>query len=343
MLRISGALLCLGVVSGLYLSPTFGYEQGFDVYRSLIDEPAAALVDAGLEALGPRAGRPRFLFLHFFNAHWPYLPDDRYLEQVGERPREISDLLKNVIERRPPKNAQEIEDTKVLYDAELAQIDEELGRFFAELESRGLFEDALVVVTSDHGEGFYEHDLWQHSEIIYREVTRIPMIVKPPGARSAQRVEGLVSQLGVFPTFLEAASLESPFEHSDFISLSEGGAPFPDVALTEIIWEANQERGPFVKIAAESDGLKYVATYAGDLGDEQFVSRVVSEELYDLEKDPLETNNVFQEESARADELRYHARAYLDFVVASRGTSGGESINVDEELAEKLKALGYIQ
>jgi arylsulfatase A-like enzyme len=333
----------IGVVSGLYLSPTFGYEQGFDVYRALIDEPAETLVDAARELFFSEPRRPRFLFLHFFDAHWPYLPRDEYLEQVGGRPKEVSDLLKNVINRRRPADAGQTEDTKTLYDAEVAYVDAHLGRFFDELEQSGRYDDALIVITADHGEGFYEHELWQHSEIIYNEVTRVPLIVKGPRGAGARRVSELVSQLGIFPTFLEALELETPFDHPGLLSLSEDGARFPASIMSEIIWEANESRGPFVKLAATRGELKYIATFSGELDDEQFVSTLVKEELYDLSRDPGERSNLLPDGANRIGELRSQVRDYLDVVRARRAGGGGDRIVVDDELAEKLRALGYVQ
>ena len=333
----------IGVVSGLYLSPTFGYEQGFDVYRTLIDEPAETLVNAAQELLFSEPRRPRFLFLHLFDAHWPYLPADEYLEQAGGRPHEISDLLKNVINRRPPADAGQIEDTKVLYDAEVAYVDDYLGRFFDELKRRGIYDGALIVLTADHGEGFYEHELWQHSEIIYNEVTRIPLIVKGPRGAAARRISELVSQLGIFPTFLEALELETPFAHPGLLSLAEKSARFPERVMSEITWEANETRGPLLKLAATRGELKYVATFTGELDDEAFVSRLAKEELYDLSRDPGEKANLLPDDADRIGELRRHVRDYLDVVRARRAGDAGDRIIVDDELAEKLRALGYVQ
>ena len=333
----------IGVVSGLYLSPTFGYDEGFDVYRALIDEPAENLVAAAKKLFLAEPRRPRFLFLHFFDAHWPYLPDKEYLEQAGGRPPEISDLIKNVIQRRPPKNNEEIEGTKTLYDGEVAYIDDHLGRFFEALKQRGLYDDALIVLTADHGEGFYEHELWQHSEIIYNEVTRVPLIVKGPRRTKGVHVSGLVSQLGIFPTFLDAVGLETPFGHPGLLALADDEAPFPERVMSEIIWEANETRGPFVKLAATEGHLKYVATFAGDVDDEQFVSRLVKEELYDLSSDSGEHENLLPDHGDQIGELRSHVRGYLELIRRRRAAGNGERIVVDDELAEKLRALGYVQ
>ena len=275
----------LGIVSGLYLSPTFGYEQGFDVFRALIEEPAEELVAAARELLLADPRRPRFLFLHLFDAHWKYLPPSEYLERAGGRPPDISRLQNVVIQEREPSGPEEIAQLKTLYDAEVAYVDDHLGRFFDALKSAGIYDDALIVVTADHGEGFYEHGLWQHSEIIYDEVTRVPLLFKPPGGAVGRRVSGLVSQIGIFPTFLEVIGHESPFDHPSLLALADERAAFPDRVMSEITWEPTSTRGAFVTLSAREGSLKYVATFAGEPDDEDFVSRLVREELYDLEQE----------------------------------------------------------
>ncbi len=171
----------IGIVSSLLLTPTFGFDEGFDRYHALVDVPAASLVDTAIREMALHDGRSRFLFLHLFDAHWPYQPPPDLLTRFGPRPKDISDLLKKVIDRRPPSGPEEIEGLKNLYDAEIFAADRELGRLFQALKESGRYDGALIVVTADHGEGFYEHGFWQHSEVIYSEVTRVPLIVKWPG------------------------------------------------------------------------------------------------------------------------------------------------------------------
>lgn len=333
----------IGVVSGLYLTRTWGFDEGFHVYRERIDEHAEMLVAAAEDYFLAEPARPRFLFLHFFDAHWPYLPDLEDVERVGERPRDISDIQQTVLHGQAPGDAREIDEAKTLYDAEVATVDEQIGRFFDELKRRGLYDPALIVVTADHGEGFYEHEEWQHSGVIYNEVTRVPLIVKPPRSAGGARVDALVSQLGIFPTFLEAVGRESPFEHPSLVALARDGAPAPRRVMSEITWEPNDVRGPYLKLATTEGSLKYVATFRGELGDEQFVSELVAEELYDLGADPGETANLLPERARDAATLRADVRAYLDVVRRSRQTTEGERTELDESTIEKLRALGYVQ
>ena len=126
----------LGVVSGLYLTPKFGFEEGFDVYQTRIDTPARELVDAALELMLTTPHRQRFLFLHLFDAHWPYLPPEEFFERA-EHTADISDVLKKVIDEIPPAGEDEVETLRNLYNAEIAYIDSELGTFFRGAAERG--------------------------------------------------------------------------------------------------------------------------------------------------------------------------------------------------------------
>jgi arylsulfatase A-like enzyme len=332
----------LGVVSGLYLSPAYGYNEGFHVYRALIDEPAEVLVAAARELLLAEPRRPRFLFLHFFDAHWPYLPRKGYLERFGGRPAEVTTPLKRVINETPPARPDEVTALERLYDAEVAYVDEKIGEFFAALKRAGLYDQALIVVTADHGEAFYEHELWQHSGVIYNEVTRVPLIVKEPHAPLRKRVTELVSQLNVFPTFLEQLGLPSPYVQAGLSSLARGRAAFPQRTLTEITWEPTPKRGAFVKVAVSEARYKYAATFAGEKDDQDFVSRLTREELYDLSLDPGETTNLLPGAEGSVASLRGEARKFLERVRRHRRKQG-EPVVLDEQTRERLRSLGYVQ
>ncbi|HJS73211.1 MAG TPA: sulfatase-like hydrolase/transferase, partial [Vicinamibacteria bacterium] len=328
----------IGIVSSLLLTPTFGFDEGFDRYHALVDVPAASLVDHAIREVAVPDGRSRFLFLHLFDAHWPYQPPPELLTRFGPRPKDISDLLKKVIDRRPPAGPDEVEELKRLYDAEIFAADRELGRFFQALKDAGRYDRALIVVTADHGEGFYEHGFWQHSEVIYSEVTRVPLIVKWPENVRRGRESRVVDQLHLFPTILEAASLETPLARKGLAAAEEAEA------LTEITWEGNETRGAAMKIAIRKGPLKYVATFEGDVSDPKFVSRLVREELYDRSRDPGETNDLYGKTAAASSRSGFQsdARRFLEEVRARRSSDPARAIVLDEETRERLRALGYL-
>ncbi len=190
----------LGVVSGAYLSTTFGYHEGFREYRYLNDRSSQEVVEASLDLIRRSSGRPVFLFLHLFDAHWPYLAPQGYRDRFGERLPDISNSMRKVLERLPPTGPEEVQGLKNLYDGEIAYIDEALGGLFEGLEALGLYENSIIIVTADHGEGFYEHEDWQHANLLYDEVLHVPLIVKWPHQARTGEVDSLVSLLDIFPT-----------------------------------------------------------------------------------------------------------------------------------------------
>ena len=136
-------------------------------------------------------------------------PPKEFRERFSERPRNISDLLKQVDDDVPPRGQAQIDHAVNLYDGELAYVDRELGRFFDHVKAEGLYDSSLIVVTADHGEAFYEHGYWKHTQTLYEEMVRVPLIVKWPAESPTGRVPNLVSQVDVFPTVLGAVGVES--------------------------------------------------------------------------------------------------------------------------------------
>jgi arylsulfatase len=194
-----------GVVSWVYLSQAYGFERGYDSYQ-VLDRPRLDIIGRAIEELHRGRGQPQFLFAHLWDAHWPYLPQEEDLARLGGRPRDISSLLEFIREAKPTKDDRELEEIVRLYDAEIASADRELGRLFREMKRLGLWENALLVITSDHGEAFREHGHWQHSQTLYDELTRVPLIVKWPGQAEPGRESAPVSLVDLV-TFAEAAGL----------------------------------------------------------------------------------------------------------------------------------------
>ena len=335
----------LGVVSGAYLSQAFGFERGFDSYRFLKDARAENVVDAGLLLARESRGRRHFLFLHLFDAHWPYLPPREFLDRFDQRPPDISDIMPKIIYGKRPRGPEEIQQFVNLYDGEIAYLDQQLGRFFEGLREAGLYDRSLILLTADHGESFYEHGMWQHSESLYQEVTHVPLIVKWPGGSPSGKVEHLVSQLHIFPTILERAGIDSPYaDHQGLDRYTSGEKPNPEsgTSMSEIIWEPKETHGPSIKVSLRNDSLKYIVTLTSESGEERFLSEVVSEELYDLSQDPGERSNLLPDTARDVGELRREVRQFIDQAQILQAERQGQEVVLDDELREQLKALGYI-
>jgi len=177
--------------------------------------PSANLVvDAGLEWLDQADDSPFFLFLHLFDVHDDYVPpspfdkafDADYTGTVDGRNVSSPD---SKINGGLPKA--DLEHLQALYHGEVAWVDSQLGRLFAELERRGLTEDTLIVLTSDHGEEFYEHGHKTHRTHLFRETTQVPLIFSWPGhLPEGKRVAGPVGIIDIAPTISAIADVAPP-------------------------------------------------------------------------------------------------------------------------------------
>ena len=201
--RLHGAGFSTGAVVSAY--PVFkgsGLAQGFDTYRDMFSEPgsdrlapgaeraAPEVVKLGLEEIRGAGGKPFFVWLHFYEAHYPYKPPFPYSTTFRDHP----------------------------YDGEIAFVDRQLGDLFAALKSDGLWDKVAIVVAGDHGEGLYEHGERMHAQLAYQSTLRVPLLIKAPGVDKGAVVREPVTLADVAPTILDLAGLPVP-EGLDGISL----------------------------------------------------------------------------------------------------------------------------
>jgi arylsulfatase A-like enzyme len=285
----------------------------------------------------------QFLFLHLFDPHWPYLPPAKLIERFGERPPDISDLLDLAKERRQPPSSRDIQHIVNLYDAEIASADNEIGRLFDALRLEGLYDEALIIVTADHGEAFYEHGHWQHSITLYDELLRVPLIVKWPGRPLRGRVDTLVSHVDIFPTILDEMGIpvSAPSSGVSLRKYAEGkDDACPREVISEFNWRLDDQN--FVKVSFRDSQLKYVATVSIPAGEEISLDMIQEEELFDLAGDPEEQHDI---SAKRPESLRTFKKKLLDHLIRSRNIRSiysGEDVLLDEAMKEQLRNLGYI-
>ncbi|MEE9263731.1 MAG: sulfatase, partial [Vicinamibacteria bacterium] len=335
-----------GVVTNGYLSQAYGFERGFHVYQALLGSRGDDTIDSALEIIREAHGRHQFLFLHLIDPHWPYQPPMPELERFGERPRNLKGLLEVVLHRKEPRGPQEIQRLVNLYDAEIAFVDREIGRLFAELKESGLYDRSLIILTSDHGEAFYEHKLWQHSDSLYEEMIRAPLIVKWPGRSPRKRVKQLVSLVDLVPTLLEEAGITPPTTGAT--SLRRYLEDVPPVStrphvVSEVIWDPDPDRGVVSLISLRAKDMKYIAALAEPFGDESAGAEIFREELYDLSADPGEENDLLAQNPPMLASFRRELRAYINETrKLGRFVRPGEGVTLDDETREQLRSLGYL-
>jgi tetratricopeptide (TPR) repeat protein len=211
-------------------------------------------------------GAPFFYFLHLYEPHTPYTPT---------------------------------------YDGDVTRADAIVGRFIAFLRKRELYERALIVLVSDHGEGLMDHGEQEHGILLYREALQVPLIVKQPGSRE-RRIDGAPAQLiDVFPTILNAAHIEQPKRHTAIYSESL----YPRIHLG----------------CSELRSL---------VSPDFHVIDGVHAEVFDIAHDRAEKINVVDRER--------RALATARETIASIGAAFAKPDAIAPEEAKKLAALGYV-
>lgn len=344
-LRDAGYLTAAWVQNS-HLRAVMGFDQGFVEYHDQQGsiERIHRRVFPWLEGPGRRYGF--FTYLHYIDLHDPYLPEPPYDTFFGA-PGDVYagiDLaewgayLEAVREGEVEVSEADVESFRLLYDGQLRAIDDEISRLFDHLKSLGLYEEALIVLTSDHGDAFMEHGFISHSFTPYDELVRVPLVVKLPGNRHAGEViDDQVRLVDVLPTILGLVG-EKPrrldVDGCDLTSwITAGGRPADapprcEVAVVEI---AEGDGEP--TLALRSDRFKYIRRG----GDEER-----GEELYDLLSDPGELENLadaLPEDAVPEDAvaLKELASALLTQRAAAR-----DRLELDEKTIRELKALGYI-
>lgn len=337
-------------VSSTVLGPQANLTQGFDEFtawpgpwlgRSLgatlltarvprfrpDEAPPPAVADAVADWLRAHHEEPFFLWAHAFDPHAPYGPPARYLRSTpppGGRPRFEGWDEEAIRAGTWVPTAAERDWIRQLYLAEVRWVDDAIGRLVAELKRLGIYDDALILVVSDHGEEFWEHGGYGHGHTLYDELLHVPLLVKLPRSEKAGRRMTPVSTASLFATVLEACGLPLPTGHPAAGSLL--AAP-PPALLSQGLNRYEDRR------AVRFGRFKYIRwTMSG------------REELYDLARDPGETADLAASSPVELAESR---RLLEGFEAEGRRARRllrlpeGEAAEIDRKTLERLRSLGY--
>jgi len=259
--------------------------------------------------------RPFFAAVNLIDAHTPYEPPEPFLRRFssGTPPRtgwaRLLGRLGRLVGRRPPTPAPAVPDRVrrfEAYEGTIAYLDHQLGRMFDELERRSVLRNTLVILTADHGEEFGEHGSFLHGRSLYWPVIHVPLVVWLPGGEPAGlRVREPVSIRSVPATAAEVAGLmEHPLPGRSLARAWNGAGSVGDTVLAELAREPAiplEARAPVAKgdmKAVVLGSLHYIRNGDG------------TEELYDLDTDPWERDNLIgRANEAAVEPLRAMIRA----------------------------------
>lgn len=348
-----------------YLSETFGTTRGFDfdgrdaIYspdhpRGPYDEvdyndSAERVHRATIEWLDSRTSEePAFLYLHSLNPHNPYSPPEtfrrRFVPEVDSRIDGSTETLRKIVQFKVPVNDDDGARLEGLYAGSMAYNDLHFGEFLAQLEERFDPGEVLVIVSSDHGDEFFEHGGILHGYTLYEEQLAIPLIFHWPGRLEPARIDAATDNLDVHETLRALVGAPSSGRGS-------GRSLWPQMLNPALETEG---KGVRFAVASSVQGGIYMARSAGaklvwaprtgagwGMGEGRGRSRD-PEYFFDLTQDPGETTNLIGEPSLEADWLRSRLLAWIEKSQAIELGTTEDSGELDEETRKHLKALGYL-
>lgn len=303
-----------------------------------------ALVDWLEERRDP--ARPWFAFLNYMEAHTPRVPCAEAREAMLGHDPELAALAlstvadthrlhRQILKQGKPLSDRQIEAILAVYDATVLELDRKTGAMIDDLESRGLLDDTIVVITSDHGEQFGEHGLFNHNFSLYQPLVHVPLIVRWPRALPPGRVEQTVSTRALYPTLVDLLELPPPADTELLPSLR--GSP-DDRAVTELIRPHSYAKG------RKKLNRSYRALVEGEW--KLIVANDGSRELYALDADPREIEDRAMEEGDRREAMAEHLDAWHAEVPVFSPTGRADLPSLDAMragLASELEALGYVE
>jgi arylsulfatase A-like enzyme len=370
----AGYLTAAVVANVNFLAPRFGLDRGFETYwvgiprkgatfgpsdwlarewsrwrYEEVDWPyyrAPLITDNAIRWLDAARPQPFFLFINYMDTHFPNgrpptptTASEPSMPQYEGRILTKADLdfVEPVLQGDPidPR----IQATLIgEYNRELTFLDLELNRLFEYLDSSGLADDTYVILTSDHGEYFGEHNLLFHSKHLHESVVKVPLVIKGPGV-SPGRSSKPVHSVDIFSTVLEM--LEVSFD-----GLAHGNSVFAmrDTAIVAELYAGLNPRmldpsfhGRFDR-DLKTIRWQHLKLFADDRGNVQ---------LYDWVRDPRETDDLAASETHAVREMMERLRIWSEQHVPapspSRGAESKDQKPLSEEEIERLRALGYLE
>ncbi|MCI0415970.1 sulfatase-like hydrolase/transferase [bacterium] len=306
-----------GFVGSMVLNRTTGLARGFEYYDDFLSRADVRGEDLG--AIERRAQevfysfqnwqgkrteqKPFFAFLHFYDPHDPYDPPSTF----------------------SPK-----EDTaQERYKGEIRYVDYVLGELFEFLRNRNLWDNTVLVITSDHGEMLQEHGEIGHGYFLYQPALAVPLIFHLPGQKQSKAISNVVQLVDVPSTILELSGVPVPGEMQgeSLVPLLEGESGRKNrFALSESYF-ASIQLGVSPIFSIQDSSWKYIDSPQA--------------ELYDLAKDPAESKNIIEEKKSLSQQMKQKLVQYGERNRAS-AAKPSEKRSITPEQAEQFAALGYL-
>jgi arylsulfatase A-like enzyme/uncharacterized membrane protein YbhN (UPF0104 family) len=351
----AGGYQTYAVVTNYNIAPFFNFHQGFDEYLYLepsfvlgANDSAAKLlfvqalrqsietvrakrghIEVGsayqdaptvtanvLGAIDRKSAAPFFVLAAYMDPHDPYYP----------HPYDGSAYARAAHPKPAPEEAPSLSQ---LYDGEITFWDESFGQLIDALKQRGLYDDMTIVVTSDHGEEFFEHGGYWHGATLYDEALHVPLLVKLPGNEMHGTVlRHLVQSIDLMPSLLKLVGLPIPegVQGQDLFNAH-------DNVFAEESHEGNVLRA--LRMQRAGSALKLIEANPGN------PRGLAARELYQVDQDPAEQVNLVDERPELLQLSQQALATEASHAAEGRATQKSVNIPADSTVAERLRALGY--
>jgi arylsulfatase A-like enzyme len=335
---------------GGFLKARYGHDRGFNHYESAtnLNRNWTGTLQESKRWLEKHLEDDFFLFIHTYEIHAPYNPPRQWIKRVLPTQKTsfggTTSHMLNIKKRGVTED--EIEEVTAYYDAGILYTDEMLGGFLSWLREQGLNENLLLIVSSDHGEQFWEHGEHGHgANKLGTELTDVPLIVNLPNQtnRTHQIIDSKASFIDVMPTVLTALELSYPAN-------LDGYSLLPELLNTNI---KDIDISARIKRTIAIDGSRQEMSFtigesfiALEFGDKKFMMRIPHARtndvdgwpcMYNLKTDPMELQPLPIPEEM----LPILEKAVTDFTTESNNLSPGKQ-ELDPETKRQLEALGYL-
>lgn len=315
----SQGYLTVSIAANPWIRSEFGFGQGFEVSKQMDTWDGRQINTAFNTWIEEEFKKePFFVYLHYMDVHAPYYNLDTFKElYTAYKGDHIYGMgFQDVL------SEEDLSYSMALYDEEINYADGLIEEIFDTLKEKRILDNTLIVITSDHGEEFFEHQGMGHGTSLYAEQLDTFFVLFGPSLLKPRKIEQKVKVIDFFPTILDVFGMEYDFEQI------EGESLYPLI-------KGKKRKNPQTKIFSELGDKKTVL-----FDDWKYIYNPVlkTEELYDLKKDPNEGSNLADDKEKQRKKLS----EFLSNFMQKGAALSTRSIKISKDLMERLKALGYL-